>query len=136
MPRPARYSTLRKLLATGGVRARSKAKAAAASTRSWALISGYGSDHGVGVNLHDTYVGLPDYQLVSPGITVGLFDRLELSYAWAAFDTEATAAALALGQGYTFHQNIYGAKLRLVGDAVYDQDRWLPRLRRPAAQGK
>ena len=59
---------------------------------------------------------------------VGLFDRVELSYAWQAFDTEATGAALGLGQGFTFHQNIYGAKLKLIGDAVYDQDRWLPQI--------
>ena len=77
---------------------------------------------------HETYVGLPDYQLHAPGIAIGLFDRLELSYAWQAFDTEATGAALGLGQGFTFHQNIYGAKLKLIGDAVYDQDTWLPQI--------
>jgi hypothetical protein len=94
----------------------------------WALITGYGTRDGVGVTLHHTYVGLPDYQLITPGIAVGLFDRLELSYAWQAFDTEATGAALKLGQGFTFHQNIFGAKLKLIGDAVYDQDSWLPQI--------
>ena len=94
----------------------------------WALITGYGTRDSVGVNLHYTYVGLPDYQLVSPGVGIGLFDRLELSYAWAAFDTGATGAVLGLGQGFTFHQNIYGAKLKLIGDAVYDQDSWLPQI--------
>ena len=37
-------------------------------------------------------------------------------------------AALGLGQGFTFHQNIFGAKLKLIGDAVYDQDSWLPQI--------
>ena len=78
--------------------------------------------------MHHTYVGLSDYQLTSPGIAIGLFDRLELSYAWQAFDTEATGAALGLGQGFAFHQNIFGAKLKLAGDAVYDQDSWLPQI--------
>jgi hypothetical protein len=115
-----------KLLATGGVSA--VEGEGGGGLTPWALITGYGTRDGIGVNVHQTYVGLPDYQLVSPGIAIGLFDRLELSYAWQAFDTEATGAALGLGQGFTFHQNIFGAKLKLIGDAVYDQDSWLPQI--------
>ncbi len=115
-----------RLLATGGV---SQVEGAGGGgLGAWALITGYGSDHGVGVNAHVTTVLLPDYQLNSVGAAVGLFDRLELSYAWQAFDTRAVGAALGLGQGFTFHQNIFGAKLRLVGDAIYDQDQWLPQI--------
>ena len=115
-----------KLLATGGV---SQVEGAGGGgLGAWALISGYGSDHGVGVNAHYTTVLLPDYRLDTAGAAIGLFDRLELSYAWQGFDTRAVGAALGLGKGYTFHQNIFGAKLRLVGDAVYDQDRWLPQI--------
>jgi hypothetical protein len=115
-----------RLLATGGVSA--VEGEGGGGLAPWALITGYGTRDGVGVTLHHTYVGLPDYQLLTPGIAVGLFDRLELSYAWQAFDTEATGAALKLGQGFTFHQNIFGAKLKLIGDAVYDQDSWLPQI--------
>jgi Protein of unknown function (DUF3034) len=115
-----------KLLATGGVSA--VEGEGGGGLAAWALITGYGTRDGVGLNVHETYVGLPDYQLLAPGISIGLFDRLELSYAWQAFDTEATGAALGLGQGFTFHQNIYGAKLKLIGDAVYDQDAWLPQI--------
>ncbi len=115
-----------KLLATGGVSAIEGE--GGGGLAAWALITGYGTRDGVGLNVHETYVGLPDYQLLAPGISIGLFDRLELSYAWQAFDTEATGAALGLGQGFTFHQNIYGAKLKLIGDAVYDQDTWLPQI--------
>ena len=115
-----------RLLATGGVSA--VEGEGGGGLAPWALITGYGTRDGVGVTLHHTYVGLPDYQLITPGIAVGLFDRLELSYAWQAFDTEATGAALGLGQGFTFHQNIFGAKLKLIGDAVYDQDSWLPQI--------
>jgi hypothetical protein len=115
-----------KLLATGGV---SQIEGAGGGGLTpWAFISGYGTRDGIGLNAHYTYVGLPDYQLISPGVSIGLFDRLELSYAWQAFDTEATGAALGLGQGFAFHQNIYGAKLKLIGDAVYDQDSWLPQI--------
>ena len=115
-----------RLLATGGVSA--VEGEGGGGLAPWALITGYGTRDGVGVTLHHTYVGLPDYQLITPGIAVGLFDRLELSYAWQAFDSEATGAALKLGQGFTFHQNIFGAKLKLIGDAVYDQDSWLPQI--------
>jgi hypothetical protein len=115
-----------RLLATGGVSTVEGAGGGALAA--WSLVTGYGTRDGIGINAHETYVGLPDYQLLTPGIAVGLFDRLELSYAWQAFDSEATGAALGLGQGFTFHQNIYGAKLKLIGDAVYDQDTWLPQL--------
>jgi hypothetical protein len=115
-----------KLLATGGVSA--VEGEGGGGLGAWALITGYGTRDGIGVNVHETFVGLPDYQLHAPGVSVGLFDRLELSYAWQAFDTQATGAALGLGQGFTFHQNIYGAKLKLIGDAVYDQDIWLPQI--------
>lgn len=115
-----------RLLATGGVSA--VEGEGGGGLAAWALITGYGTRDGVGINVHETYVGLPDYQLLAPGISVGLFDRLELSYAWQAFDSEATGAALGLGQGFTFHQSIYGAKLKLVGDVVYDQDTWLPQI--------
>jgi Protein of unknown function (DUF3034) len=115
-----------KLLATGGVSA--VEGEGGGGLVPWALISGYGTRDGIGINAHATYVGLPDYQLISPGIAVGLFDRVELSYAWQAFDTEATGAALGLGRGFTFHQNIFGAKLKLIGDAVYNQDSWLPQI--------
>lgn len=115
-----------RLLATGGVSA--VEGEGGGGLAAWSLITGYGTRDGIGLNIHETYVGLPDYQLLAPGVAIGLFDRLELSYAWQAFDSEATGAALGLGQGFTFHQNIYGAKLKLTGDAVYDQDTWLPQI--------
>jgi hypothetical protein len=59
---------------------------------------------------------------------VELFDRLELSYAWQELDTQDVGTAFGLGRGFTSHQNIFGAKLKLVGDAVYDQDSWLPEI--------
>ena len=115
-----------KLLATGGVSAFEGE--GGGSLVPWALITGYGTDHRIGVTAHYAYLSLPDYRLFSSDIEVGLFDRLELSYAWSGFDTGATGAALGLGQGFTFHPNIFGAKLKLVGDAVYDQDSWLPQI--------
>jgi Protein of unknown function (DUF3034) len=115
-----------KLLATGGVSNVEGAGGGGLAT--WALISGYGTRDGVGLNAHYTYVNLPDYNLQSPGVSVGLFDRVELSYAYQSFDTEKTGAALGLGKGFTFHQNVVGLKVKLYGDAVYDQDSVWPQL--------
>jgi hypothetical protein len=115
-----------KLLATGGV---SQVEGTGGGgIANWALITGYGTRDGVSANLHYTAVPLPDYNLQTAGVAVGLFDRLELSYAWQEFDTQDVGAALGLGKGFTFHQNIFGAKLKLIGDAVYDQDSWLPQI--------
>lgn len=115
-----------RLLATGGVSQVEGAGGGGLST--WALITGYGTDRGVGLNAHFTTILLPDYRLDTAGVSAGLLDRVELSYAWAGFDTEGVGAALRLGRGYTFHQNIFGAKLRVTGNAVYDQDSWLPQI--------
>src|ERR1700761_1357391 len=115
-----------KLLATGGV---SQVEGAGGGgLASWALITGYGTRDGVGANAHYTDVSLPDYNLHTAGVAIGLFDRLELSYAWQGFDTQDVGGTLGLGRGFVFHQNIYGAKLKIVGDAVYDQDSWLPQI--------
>ncbi len=115
-----------KLLLTHGVS--NIEGAAGGGLASWAVIAGDETRDGVGGEAHATYVGLPDYRLTDFGAAVGLFDRIELSYARQGFDTGATGAKLGLGRGFTFHQDVYGAKLKLFGDAVYDQDSWLPQL--------
>jgi Protein of unknown function (DUF3034) len=115
-----------KLLATSGVSNIEGAGGGGLST--WATISGYETSNAVGGNAHYTYIYLPDFTMQSVGTAVGLFDRVELSYAHQWFDTGSTGAALGLGKGFTFHQDIFGAKVRLIGDAVYDQDTWLPQI--------
>src|ERR1700722_14591555 len=115
-----------KLLATGGV---SQVEGAGGGgLTSWAMITGYGTRDGIGANAHYTAVALPDYNLHTAGVAVGLYDRLELSYAWQGFDTQDVGGTLGLGRGFVFHQNIFGAKLKIIGDAVYDQDSWLPQI--------
>jgi hypothetical protein len=94
----------------------------------WALIGGDETDRGVGATAHVAGIGLPDYSFLSYGAGVGLFDRLELSYTRQEFDTQDVGAALGLGQGFTFGQDVWSAKVRVAGDAVYDQDRWLPQI--------
>jgi hypothetical protein len=115
-----------KLLATAGVN--ELEGAGGGGLVPWALITGYGTSQAIGADVHFTHIALPDYTIDSGGAAVGLFDRLELSYARLAFDTGSTGGRLGLGNGFTFGENIFGAKLRLMGDAIYDQDRLLPQV--------
>ncbi len=115
-----------KLLLTGGVS--NVEGAGGGGIASWATITGYETRDGIGGNVHATYINLPDYQFTAYGVAAGFYDRLEVSYARQAFDTQGTGAKFGLGSGFTFHQDVVGAKLRVLGDAVYDQDSWLPQV--------
>ncbi len=115
-----------KLLATGGVSNVEGAGGGGLAT--WAMTSGYGTRDGVGLNGHFTYIETGDYSLWTEGVAVGLFDRVELSYARQTFDTEKVGALLGLGRGFKIDQDVYGAKVKIVGDAVYDQDSLLPQI--------
>jgi len=115
-----------KLLATPGVIQVEGAGGAGLS--SWATISGYGTNRQIGASAHHTLVALKDFTLHASGVTIGLFDRLELSYQRQWFDTGKAGERLGLGIGFNFNQDIIGAKMRLFGDAVYGQDTWLPQI--------
>lgn len=93
----------------------------------WATIAGMQTPGGIGLSGHATAIELPDFGWRSYGVAVGLGDRVELSFARADFDTRGAGALLGLGQGYTFNQETYGAKLRVAGDLVYGEG-WLPQL--------
>jgi hypothetical protein len=115
-----------RLLLTGGVS--TIEGSGGGGLASWATITGYGTKEGVGVNVHATDVEVSDFKLHTYGAAVGLYDRVELSYARQSFDTGKAGAALGLGKGFTFDQDVLGAKVKLIGDAVYDQDTWLPQI--------
>lgn len=115
-----------KMLLTGGVSA--VEGAAGGGLASWALIAGNETDAGIGASAHLTYVALPAFDLTSYGGAIGVRDRIELSYAHQDFDTRGAGAALGLGRGFVFGQDVFGVKLRVLGDAVYDQDKLLPQI--------
>lgn len=115
-----------KLLLTGGV---SQVEGAGGGGLvPWALIGGQGAAGQVGGSAYYTHVALDDYTLDSFGALVGFSDRLELSLARQRFDTRDVGAALGLGRGFTIRQDVLGVKLRLAGDAVVEQDSWLPQI--------
>jgi Protein of unknown function (DUF3034) len=94
----------------------------------WAIIGGNGTKEQIGGTVFYTNVRANDYTLNSGGALVGLFDRVELSFAQQKFDTREVGGALGLGNGYKFTQKIYGVKARVAGDAVLEQDSWLPQI--------
>jgi hypothetical protein len=115
-----------KLMLTGG--ATGIEGSAGGGLATWAVIGGNETDAGIGGGAHFTEVRLADYSFRSIGAKVGLFDRVELSYALHRFDTRAAGAALGLGRGFTFGQHVFSAKVRVGGDAVFDQNSVLPQL--------
>lgn len=115
-----------KLLLTHGVSTVEGSAGGGLST--WAVIAGNDTNHGVGGEVHGTYVDVKDYSLRTYGAAVGWHDRVELSAARQEFDTGVTGAKLGLGKGFTFKQTVLGAKVRVLGDAVYTQDSWVPQV--------
>jgi len=110
-----------KLLATGGVS--SVEGSAGGGITPWALIAGYGTRDSYGANLHDTYISTQDFSFNSYGLAVGIKDAVEFSL--ARQDFRADSGPL---NGLKTGQDIYGVKVRLIGDAVYDQDNWVPQV--------
>lgn len=125
LPLPAQGAS-DKLLLTGGVT--QLEGAAGGGITPWAVIAGYGSRDQIGGNVFYTNVRSQDYALGVYGAAIGFYDRLEVSYAKQRFDTRDVGAALGLGRGFAFGQEIFGIKLKLAGDAVLDQDSWLPQI--------
>lgn len=115
-----------KLLLTGGVT--QVEGSAGGGLTPWAVIGGYGTRDQIGANAYYTRITLSDYNLQSYGALVGIRDRVELSVSRQAFDTEAVGAALGLGHGFTIRQDTYGVKIKVAGDAVLDQDSWMPQV--------
>jgi hypothetical protein len=109
-----------RLLATGGV-AQVEGSAGGGLTP-WALIAGLGTDHQTGASAFCTAVSPQAFELSSCGLAVGYHDRVELSFARQRFDLDKVLPDTAI------YQSVVGAKVKLRGDAVFDQDRWYPQL--------
>ncbi|WP_052129366.1 DUF3034 family protein [Sphingomonas sp. 35-24ZXX] len=114
-----------KLLLTNGVSTIEGSGGGGLAT--WSTIAGNATQEGIGGSAHGTVIELPDYNWTSYGVSVGFFDRVELSYARQNLDTIDIGAALGLGRGYTLNQDVFGAKVRLAGDVVYG-DSLMPQI--------
>ncbi len=109
-----------RLLATGGVT--QIEGVAGGGLAPWALIAGYGTRDQIGASAFFTHLNSDDFRLDTAGVAVGIFDRIELSYARQTFDLGSTVP------GEDIAQDIFGAKLKVAGDAIFAQDTWLPQI--------
>jgi hypothetical protein len=88
-----------------------------------AFITGYGSSDSWGANAHYTGILLTDIRLDAYGVAAGLWDRVELSY--VHHELEFSDGAL---DGLGVSDDVIGVKVKLLGDAVYNQDSWIPQV--------
>ena len=109
-----------KLLLTGGVS--SIDGAAGGGLTPWALVGSYASNGQIGATAFVTRTRTQDYGLTVAGVAVGVHDRVEVSLARQAFDAGAAVP------GALLRLDIVGVKVRLLGDAVLDPDRWWPQV--------
>ncbi len=80
----------------------------------WAMLAGYAARDEVAVQSFYTNLSLDDFDMKAYGVGFNFRDRLEVTLARQALDVNPL--------GLTLRQNVYGAKVRLYGDAVYS--RW------------
>jgi hypothetical protein len=110
-----------RLLATGGVI--QIEGAGGGGLTPWALISGYGTDKQIGGSAFYTEVRTNgDFEISSGGVSIGFYNRLEISLSQQKLGLSDTAP------GESIRVNTLGVKLRLFGDAIYEQDTWLPQV--------
>jgi hypothetical protein len=134
-----------RLAGTGGIT--SVDGSAGGGINPWAVIAGQETNDQIGATAAYTYLNLPNYRLHDFGAAIGLYDRIELSYAHqqlnlgntgSALDSaignffgapvSALPAPLQFGNDYSFKQDIIGVKLRLHGHIVYDQHTLMPEI--------
>ncbi|WP_349969823.1 DUF3034 family protein [Pseudomonas caspiana] len=106
-----------RLIATGG--ASSIEGAAGGGITPWAVLTGYGEQGEWGTSVFATHVDLPDYTLDVAGMSVAYDNRVELSYAHQRFDLGTLQKDLSLPED-NLTQDIFGVKVRLFGDLIYD----------------
>ena len=109
-----------RLLATGG--AQMIEGAGGSGIVPWALIAGYGTDRQIGGSAFYTKVNTDDFDLDTTGLAVGFYDRFEVSYSGQKFDAGSVIPGLQL------KMETAGLKVKVYGDAVYNQDMPWPQV--------
>jgi hypothetical protein len=109
-----------RLLATGGIT--EIEGSAGGGITPWALIAGLETEDQTGGSAACTRVKPQDFRLDSCALALGIGNRLELSAERMRFDLGNTVP------GQSIRLEVFGAKVRLFGDAVFDQDRWWPQI--------
>ena len=115
---PAAEAEQGRLIATGG--ASSIEGGAGGGIIPWAMLAGYDEQGEWGGNAFATHVDLPDYTLDVVGAAASYGNRVEISYAHQRFDLGSLVSKLNLPDD-NLTQDIFGVKVRLFGDLIYDQ---------------
>lgn len=105
-----------RLIVTGG--ATQLEGAAGGGIVPWAVLAGYGTGDENGGTAHFTHVNTADYTLNVLGAVYTINNRVELSFARQEFDLGTLGTQLDAA-GDTLRQNIFGAKVRVLGDVIY-----------------
>lgn len=110
-----------KLLATGGVT--SLEGAGGGGITPWALITGYETNEQIGATVFGTVAPTQHLEVTDGGFAIGLYNRVEFSYAHLNLNLgHAIASGITtLNGSNNLTENIEGVKVRLFGDAIYDQ---------------
>ena len=106
-----------RLLATGGATALEGQ--AGGGINPWAVMTGYGEAGEWGATAFTTRVETSDYRLEAAGVAASVDNRLELSYARQHLDLGTLERNLNLPDD-SLSQDIFGLKVRLFGDLIYD----------------
>lgn len=110
-----------RLLATGGVA--QLEGAGGGGLTPWALISGYGTDKQLGGGAFYTQAKTDgEFDIHASGLAVGYQNKFEVSLSKLKLGLGTTVA------GKSIQLDTLGFKMRLYGDAIYDQDTWMPQI--------
>lgn len=88
----------------------------------WALIAGTGTRDQLSATAFYSHVRLPSFTLQSKGVSFGLYDRYEFSYARQEIDLDEIIPDKFLSQ------HVLGLKVKVLGDAIVDQDVLWPQI--------
>lgn len=90
----------------------------------WATITGSGSSDQAGATAFVTQASTQDgYRLRVAGVAVGIYNRVELSMARWSFKLSEDVMP-----DKSLEMSALGIKVRVLGDAVYDQQHWWPQV--------
>lgn len=89
----------------------------------WGVISGTGSRDQNGGSVFVTKMQTQGgFDLTVAGAAAGIHDRIELSMAKWSFRLSDTVP------GQSIQMSVLGAKVRIAGNMLYDQDTWMPQI--------
>jgi hypothetical protein len=120
-----------KLLLTGGVS--TVEGSAGGGISPWAVIGSNATAGEYGLSASASRLNTQDFDLSTYGLAVGINDRFELSYSQQDLNAGSTYGVVStvvptIAPGQHLKMDVFGAKVRLAGDAVLDSDSLMPQI--------